>query len=122
MDLMSDLMGAAKGWDSIENRRVSRYDGEDLIISTVAIPDSEQPYETAISHCLYKYGKWIIVEMYNLIEESQIGHDKWVGIMAADELPDELRDVATSEEILDAEALCDLPDDSHRVHRRMDLD
>ena len=48
-------------------------------------------------HQQYNSGGWIIVELYSSKEEAQEGHSKWVKIMTDKKLPEELKDVGTSE-------------------------
>ena len=82
---------------SYESRKVDRYEQDGIIISTARVTDSEEPYETAISHPNYNGGKWIIVQTYISREESIQGHLKWVGIMTDDKkLPQQLEDVSTA--------------------------
>ena len=101
-----DMMG------NYEERKVDRYETEDLIVDTCAVNDSAEPYETAIEHPAYNNGKWVVVEMYDSKEEAQRGHDKWVKLMTAKELPTELKDVSTAE----IANLCDaLGDDDWRT-------
>ena len=77
-------------------REIAHDETEDLVVDTVAVNDSEQPFETGIKHPLYNDGRWIIVEMYNTKEEAVIGHNKWVEKMTAAELPDQLEEKGTS--------------------------
>ena len=80
-----------------EERKVTRYEQDNLIIDTCAITDSDQPYETAVAHPSYNDGNFIIVELYKTKEEAQIGHDKWVKIMTSENLPTVLKDESSSE-------------------------
>ena len=50
-------------------------------------------YETAISHPLYKNGKFIVVEEYAGEDLAKIGHNKWVNLCETDGLPTTLVDV-----------------------------
>jgi hypothetical protein len=75
-----------------DDRMVDRYEGNGFFISTCLVRDSNRPYETAIKHPEYNDGVIIIVETYNTKEEAAKGHDKWVKIMTAEELPQELID------------------------------
>ena len=62
---------AADGQHRID--RFERYDDVGnliLVISTTEVPDSDRPYETAISHPKYNRGKWITVELYATEEEA----------------------------------------------------
>ena len=76
--------------DSYEDRKVGRYEREDLKISTAEVSDCRQPYETAIFDEHYKKGDWMIVEHYDTIEEAKLGHDKWVNSMTSDNPPEEI--------------------------------
>lgn len=80
-----------------EDRKVDRYEIKDLIISTCSVNDSDHPYETAISHKSYNDGHWVIVEHYDDLESSKLGHSKWVKKMISKKLPKELKDVSTSD-------------------------
>ena len=70
-------------------------EGENWVVDTCRVTDSDKPFETAIKHADYNDGKMIIVEEYEDKESAQNGHDKWVKIMSADELPEQLIDVST---------------------------
>jgi len=85
-----DMMG------NYETRKVDRYDGESLMVSTAAVTDGDYPFETAILHPDYNDGNHVIVEAYDDREAAQSGHDKWVKIMTGDPLPDKLRDCANA--------------------------
>lgn len=90
--------------DNYESRKVARFEGENgLVVDTVAVIDSDQPYETAVMHPDYNGGKLVIVEMYDTATDAQFGHDRWVARMTADPLPESLRDVSSAE----VAALCD---------------
>jgi len=80
-----------------EERKVDRFEKDKLIVDTCAASDSEKPYETGISHPLYKEGKWVIVEEYDTKEEAKKGHKKWVKIMTAENLPEYIEDVSSAE-------------------------
>lgn len=99
-----------------EQRAVARFEEGHLIIDTCAVTDSTQPYETGVCHPAYNDGAWVIVELYDTKEEAQVGHDKWIKTMAADELPDSLRDVSSA----GIAELCDVfvPDDEWRTYSR----
>lgn len=77
-----------------EDRKVARFESQDLLVSTAAVSDSEYPFETAVSHREYDGGSWIVVENYDSREEAQEGHKKWVDIMTSEFLPDALHDVS----------------------------
>jgi len=78
-----------------EQRKVDRFERDDLIVDTCSVTDSDDPYETAISHPDYNDGKWVIAETYKTADAAQEGHDKWVQIMTAPEIPAQLVDVST---------------------------
>lgn len=80
-----------------EMRKVARFEKGELFIDTVAVTDSDKPFETAIGHPDYNDDGLIIVELYDTKEEAQIGHDKWVNVMTSDTLPAVLKDVSTAE-------------------------
>lgn len=75
---------------------VDRYTEDNFIIDTTKVSDSEEPYETGIKHPAYNEDKWVIVEMYNSIQEAQKGHDKWIKVMTKPNLPKQLEDVSAS--------------------------
>jgi hypothetical protein len=77
-----------------EARKVLRTDHDDFTIDTAAIPDSDEPFETAIKHPLY-YDKWIIVEEYHTKAQAIQGHAEWFYKMTRNP-PLELVDVSTS--------------------------
>ena len=73
--------------DNYEKRLVANDKRGDAVIDTVAVTDSDDPFETAVQHPQYNSGGWVIVETYKTKEDSQVGHDKWVKVMSADILP-----------------------------------
>lgn len=79
-----------------EQRKIDQYNNGKLCIDTCMVTDSDEPYETGIVHPNYNNNEWVIVEMYGTKEEAQKGHNKWIKIMTAKELPSELKDVSTS--------------------------
>jgi hypothetical protein len=83
-------------WGTYDQRKIDRYETDDLLVDTCAVSDSAQPYETAVAHPKYNDGKIVIVEMYESAALAQVGHDKWVATMTAETLPDNLRDVSTA--------------------------
>ena len=84
--------------NNYEERVVDNYEGKgELVVDTAAVTDSEQDYETGISHPKYNDGKWVIIELYDTKDEAQVGHDKWVKIMTAATLPEQIEDVSTAE-------------------------
>jgi hypothetical protein len=89
---MFDFISMIGTYDSrkVDNTVVN----SEIVVDTCAVTDSAQPYETGIESKLYNDGSWVIVELYDTIEEAQAGHDRWVEKMANP--PKELIDVSTS--------------------------
>ena len=90
---MLDFFEMANTYDQ---RKVDLFEGKNLKISTAAVTDSPNPYETAINHIDYNDGEWIIVEEYKTKEEARKGHNKWVLMMTKQELPNMLIDVSSA--------------------------
>ena len=112
------MFGFLSMMGNYEERKVERFEAEDLIIDTAAVTDSTKPFETAIKSPLYNDNKWVIVELYDTKEEAIAGHKKWVSIMTSNILPKELKDVSIS----GVAELCDMfpdPDseDNWRTHK-----
>jgi hypothetical protein len=83
--------------DNYDSRKVDNtvLDGS-TTIDTCYVNDGSKPYETGISSPKYNHGMWVIVENYNTKEDAQKGHNKWVGIMSCDKLPEKLVDCNNS--------------------------
>lgn len=79
-----------------ESRKVANNEINGAVIDTVAVTDSEQPYETGIKHPNFDNGNWIIVEMYEDEDSAKDGHIKWVDLFKKG-IPKELSDVSTCE-------------------------
>lgn len=79
-----------------EQRKVGRYERDDLFVSTCKVTDAQKPYETAIESPLYNNGKLIVVADYDTLEEAQAGHEHWVALMTLDP-PKTLPSLNTSE-------------------------
>lgn len=95
--------------DNYEERKVDRFEKDDLIIDTARRFDGRQPYETGIEHPEYNDGRWVIVEAYDTKEEAQVGHNAWVEKMTTLELPNILRDCQNAEISSFADAFgCDM--------------
>lgn len=74
------------------NEWALQYKSEETEIITFMVNDSEDPFETSVSHPEYNYGRWIIVESYSCREDAIVGHDRWVRIMSVS-APEALEDV-----------------------------
>ncbi len=83
-----------KDFGNYDNRVVSRWDNENgsKVVSTAAVSDGREPFETAVAHPSYNDGKIIIVECYHTKEEAEKGHQKWLDLMLSDKLPLTLTD------------------------------
>ena len=111
---MSDLFGLGM-MGNYEDRKVDNFTKGDLVVDTVAVTDSTEPYETGICHPQYNSGSWVIVELYGTKKAAAVGHKKWIDIMTAKELPDKLIDVSTAE-VTD---LCDVfNNDGWRTYKK----
>jgi hypothetical protein len=84
--------------DPYEDRLVARTEGAWGYISTASINDSPLPFETAISHELYKEGRLIIVEEYSSRGAAALGHAVWVALMETN--PVALTDVSSTEDAI----------------------
>lgn len=84
---------------SYEHRKVGRWDNEagDQMVSTAAVTDGREPYETAFMHPDYNDGKMVIVECYSTREAAEEGHARWVKTMTHGPLPNRLIDCANAE-------------------------
>ncbi len=89
---MSNLFAFFSDAKNYQDRMVDRYQKGNLFISTAAVSDGQKPYETAICHPKYNHNKHVIVESYNTSEEAQVGHNKWLKTMLANNLPNCLAD------------------------------
>jgi len=83
--------------DNYEDRKIDNTIINETEIDTVAVYDSEQPFETGIKSSLYNDNQWIIVEMYDTKEEAIIGHKKWCLMFESKKFPPHLEDVSTAE-------------------------
>jgi len=90
---MNDIFGALGMLGNYEQRKVYHFEDKDVVVDTCSVTDSEDPYETAVSHSDYNGGKWVIVETYATKDLSKIGHNKWVKTMTSKKLPKDLKDV-----------------------------
>ena len=96
---MDDTFGFMDMADNYKERLIANYTDKvnsRIQVDTAAISDSEEPYETGIIHPAYGDGEWIIVELYDTIKKAKIGHEKWVKVITANDLPKELVDVSTA--------------------------
>lgn len=79
-----------------EQRKVDRFEQDDLIIDTCAVNDiNDYDYETGIEHPSYNKGSWVIVEQYKTKAQAKKGHKNWIKIMTSKKLPKQLKDVST---------------------------
>ena len=78
-----------------DDRKIDRYEKDEIIISTAMVTDSDWNYETAVSHLSYNNGNWIIVEGYDTKEDAENGHSKWVETITKN-LPETLKDISTA--------------------------
>ena len=77
-----------------ESRCVGRFDNEDstIMVSTAAVSDGNQPYETAVRHPDYNDGHMVIVEAYDTRDDAKQAHDWWVEVITSEPLPEKLTD------------------------------
>ena len=105
---MDNLFGFLDMLGNYDERRVDRYENDEILVSTVEVTDGDKPFETAIKHPEYgKTGAMIIVEKYDTVEQAQKGHTKWVELVKTDTLPDTLVDCqnAAVSKLINAENL-----------------
>lgn len=62
---MDGLFGFSSMGNDYEQRKIARYEDDDLIIDICRVTDSAQDYETAVSHRAYNNSDWVIVELRN---------------------------------------------------------
>lgn len=94
MTLVDDIL-SWRTTTNYEERKVDRYEKDDLLVDTCSCTDGNHEYETAILHP--EYGdNWVIVEAYDSREQAQAGHDKWVKTMTMEPLPEVLTDCQNS--------------------------
>jgi len=93
---MFDIFGVGN-IGTYKDRKIARWPDkiDEWIVDTCMVTDSDKPFETAIKHAGYNDGEMVIVEEYEDKESAQEGHDKWVKVMSADELPERLVDVSS---------------------------
>lgn len=89
---MKGLFGFMDMADNYADRKVGRYEQDDLLVSTCLVTDADKPYETAVAHPEYNNGTIVIVETYDTKHQARIGHDKWLAKMTASELPESISD------------------------------
>ena len=80
--------------ENYESRKVANDVVGGAVIDTAAVPDSTEPFETAISSPNYNDGNWVIVELYRTKQAAREGHARWVTLMAGK--PASLTDVSMS--------------------------
>ena len=78
-----------------DERMVARFENDEtgLVVSTAAVFDTSMPFETAVMHPRYHDGKWVIVKQYHDRESAEQGHEKWVQVMSAAQLPTVLEEI-----------------------------
>lgn len=100
------LFDFMQDYDNYEDRVIGLWDNDDnsMMVSTAAVSDGREPFETAVAHPSYNNGKMIIVECYSTEEDAAAGHKKWLGLMRFDKLPLTLVDCGNSEisQLIDA--------------------
>ena len=94
MDL--GLFGFLSMLDNYGDRKVAKDYYDWGFVSTVAVNDGKQPFETAVQHPNYNGGDMVIVEAYDTRDEAQAGHARWVQTMTSDSLPETLKDCSNS--------------------------
>ena len=110
-DFLSDPM-------NYEQRKVARHEDGGMLISTAAVSDADDPYETAVWHPQYNGGKVVTVETYLTRDAAERGHQQWVARMTQNELPARLYDVSSS----GIAALRDDCGDEWRIKERQDAE
>lgn len=90
------MFGFLDMMNNYEDRKVDRYEKNDLMISTAAVTDGDFPFETAVRHPLYNENDYIIVESYSDLESAKKGHKKWIKKMTKDVLPEHLDDCSNA--------------------------
>jgi len=92
------LFDFLKDFGNYNERVVGRWNNEDSskMVSTAAISDGREPFETSIAHPSYNDGKMIIVECYHTKKEAEKGYQKWLDLMVSDKLPLTLTDCANA--------------------------
>lgn len=88
------MFGFLNDIGNYESRKVDCWGSEDgkKMVSTAAVSDGRQPFETAFQHPEYNDGYMVIVEAYGTREAALEGHGRWLKIMLEGPLPQELRD------------------------------
>ena len=99
--MSGSILGFLQDMGNYKERAIGRFpigskDGA-FLVDTVRVGDGIQPFETAVQHPEYNDGDMVIVEAYSTKKDAEVGHEKWVKIMAADELPAELIDCHNTE-------------------------
>lgn len=98
--------------DELRSRRVGLWvtADESRLVSTMKMRDDHatiKPYEVAVQLVEFNNGRHIVVATCNTKEEAEAAHEKWVGIISQDELPDTITSV---------------PNDAPKTHKRQSMD
>ena len=93
---MFDIFSLMAMLDNYGERKVGRYEKDELLVDTCAVSDSDEPFETAVKHPKNNDNEMVIVEMYSSKEAAIKGHRKWVKRMTSKKLPNTLVDAGTS--------------------------
>jgi hypothetical protein len=93
LDDLFGMLGFLDDVGTLDIRKVAYDEFSWGFVSTVAVSDGDQPYETAIAHSDYRDDrKLIVVESYSTKEGALFGHKKWVTVMTSNNPPNELTD------------------------------
>lgn len=98
--------------EEIRSRRVGLFVTEDetRLVSTVKVrPDhyAIKPYEVAVQLVDFNHGRHIIVATCDTKEEAEALHEKWVGIISQEDLP---------------ETITSVPNDAPAIHKKQSPD
>lgn len=90
---MDGVFDFFKDIGNYKDRVVANFqDKKGLSVDTSRVSDGSHPFETGVKHPRYYEGHWIIVQAYDTKEEAKAGHEVWVSLMTAKELPKVLKD------------------------------
>lgn len=89
---MTSIMQMINMAETIEERRIGRYETDVLIIDTCSVTDGKKPFETAVCSALINPNEFTIVEAYDNADEAKIGHEKWIRLMTSENAPHQFND------------------------------